>query len=353
MRLVGRPWLWLTVGAAATAAAAAAVLVTPAGDGREAAPTPAPGEASMTGDVVLGVHGGAGALRGEETTDEQAQAVGDALTLALEAGRSALRDGSSVDAVEAAVVVLEDAPELNAGRGSVLTSDGRYELEASIMRGADRDAGAAAGLEHIKNPVALARLVMDRSPHVMLAGGGAERFATDHDVERVPQDYFFTQRRWDALVGARRANERANERADTGTVGAVALDGQGTLAAATSTGGRTNKAPGRIGDSPIVGAATWADDTVAVSTTGTGEHFLRLAAARNVAALMAYRDEPVARAAQAALDEVGAMGGSGGLIALDANGRLAAPFISEGMYRGWLTRDGQVVVDLFGEASPP
>ena len=263
------------------------------------------------------------------------------LERALEAGYQALRDGkSSVDAVIAAVLVLEDDPLFNAGRGGSLNSDGDVEMDASIMEGAKLRAGAVAAVRRIRNPVLAARAVMENTRHVLLAGDGAERFARKHGLKLESPAYFRTARQAEAL--------RLRRGRYHGTVGAVALDGDGNLAAATSTGGYTGKMPGRIGDSPIIGAGTYADNRgCAVSATGLGESFIRAAVAYDMCARMRYRGDSLAAAAGAALRNVAKLGGDGGLVALDRRGNVAMPFNSEGMYRACVDRRGRRALEIF------
>ena len=291
-----------------------------------------------------------------------------ALRDALERGYEVLQGGgTSVEAVEAAVMFLEDSELFNAGKGAVFTTDAANELDASIMDGRTLDSGAVTGVTHIKNPISLARDLMERSRHVMLAGTGAELYAQHRGFDLVTQEYFFTESRWQALLNAKGGNPQFNfgEEAgstagaqaregvdEEGTVGAVALSDSGDLAAATSTGGLTNKPVGRIGDSPYVAAGTYANNgTVAVSCTGTGELFIRQAVAHEVSAGMEHGHMRVDRAAQAALDKTTEIGGSvtGGLIALDGRGNLSVPFNTNGMFRGWVTRDGEIVVKMFAD----
>lgn len=300
-------------------------------------------------DIVLAVHGGAGTMPRAELTAEREAAVRADIERALRAGFAVIRaGGDSLEAVTRAVVVLEDSPYFNAGKGAVFNHDGVNELDASIMDGATRRAGAVAGLHRIRNPILLARAVMEKSPHVMLAGDGAEAFAKSVGFEFVDPAYFRTEERWEQLQKALAA-EKAQADATLppsayfGTVGAVARDGKGHLAAATSTGGMTNKRWGRIGDSPVIGAGTYADANCAVSATGWGEFYIRAAVAHDICARIAYRGDSVQRAADAVvLEVVPGLGGDGGVIALDAKGHVATPFNTEGMYRGTIDAQGKV-----------
>ncbi|MEU3962044.1 isoaspartyl peptidase/L-asparaginase [Streptomyces buecherae] len=320
-------------------------------------------------DVVLAVHGGAGtALDPDHTSPAEERAYRAGLTDALRAGQRVLRrGGDSVAAVEAAVRVLEDNELFNAGKGAVFTADAGHELDASIMRGSDQAAGAVAGVRSVRNPISAARLVMDRTRHVLLAGEGADDFAARAGLPTVTQDYYWTQRRWDQLMAAKdkergaRAGRGGDEGTDAkgadstkGTVGAVALDGRHHLAAATSTGGMTNKMPGRVGDSPLIGAGTYAKDgTVAASATGHGEVFIRGAATATIAHLMEYSRLGVARAAhQVLIKQLPQLGGDGGVIALDDKGTFDAPHSSPGMLYGYLTRDGRTITKIFPSESP-
>lgn len=304
-------------------------------------------------DVVLAVHGGAGSVPRGGISAAREDGYHEGLTAALHAGRRVLEGGgSSLDAVEAAVRELEDHPNFNAGRGAAFTADAGHEMDASIMNGRDLQAGAVTGVRHVRNPVSLARLVMERSDHVLLAGDGAEAFALRHGVPYTTQDYFFTQRRWDALLAAKRPDTAPGH--GGGTVGAVAVDQSGDLAAATSTGGMTNMLAGRVGDSPVIGAGTYADNrTVAVSCTGIGEVFLRGVAAYDIAALMAYTGAPVDRAAGTViLEKIPGLGASGGAIALDPAGALSTPHSSEGIVNGYLTADGKIVTRVYDDETP-
>ncbi len=302
-------------------------------------------------NVVLAVHGGAGTLpRG--SIDDEELAYRNGLIAALRVGFAVITDGgSSLDAVEAAVRVLEDEPSYNAGRGSVFNADGRHELDASIMDGRDLRCGSVAGVHNVKNPISLARLVMERSEHVMLAGAGADIFALRHDVPYTTQDYFFTQRRWDALLAVRKSEEPTSIGE---TVGAVAIDRGGDLAAATSTGGMTGQLVGRMGDSPIIGAGTYANNrTVAVSCTGTGEVFIRGIAAYDISALMEYTGAGVEdAAARVVTEKIPALGATGGAIALDPRGVLATPHSSLGMVNGYITTNGTVITRVYDDETP-
>src|SRR5438552_11116360 len=308
--------------------------------------------------IQLAVHGGAGTIERSKMTPEKEQEYRTGLENALRAGREILqRGGSSLDAVEAVVRVLEDDPHFNAGKGSVFTSAGTNEMDAAIMDGRTRNAGAVAGVEHVRNPIVLARAIMEKSKHVFLIGSGAEEFAKRNKIKLVDIKYFFTQDRWDALQKVK-ATENGGGSGDKkfiisdadrhGTVGAVALDGSGNLAAATSTGGTTNKLPGRVGDSPVIGAGTFADNnSCAVSCTGDGEFFIRAAVAHEISTLIEHRGVSLREAAESALAKSQKLGGSGGLIAVDKNGNIALPFNTSGMYRGFLREDGTFVVDIY------
>lgn len=294
--------------------------------------------------LAIAVHGGAGVVPAAELTPQLDAAFRTGLGAALRAGYAVLEaGGSSLDAVTAAVVVLEEDPLFNAGRGAVLCADGGHELDAAIMDGADLRAGAVAGLRRVRNPVLLARHLLERSPHVMLAGPGADALAAAEGIECVPNDWFTTERRRAELERHRAGLARVGDEASLGTVGAVALDGGGHLAAATSTGGMTGKRPGRVGDTPIIGAGTYAaDDCCAVSATGHGEFFIRAAVAHEIASLVRHRGLGV----QAAADDVVhrqlvRLGGSGGVIAVGRDGSIAMPFNSSGMLRGAMDSSGR------------
>jgi beta-aspartyl-peptidase (threonine type) len=308
----------------------------------------------------LVIHGGAGRLSPESLTPERQKAARAVLTQALRAGHAVLaRGGSSTEAVLAAVVVLEDSPLFNAGRGAVFTHDGRHELDAALMEGPGRRAGAVAGLQHVKNPILLAHAVMEESPHVMMVGEGAEDFARAQGLTLVEQSYFSTEERRRALERALEAEQKAREPRTGwwqqedfkfGTVGAVALDQQGRLAAGTSTGGMTNKRWGRVGDVPVIGAGTYAEPGCAVSATGHGEYFIRYTVAKEVCARHALLKQELARAADGVvLQTLAEAGGEGGLIALDAEGHVAMPFNSPSMYRGLVGEDGVPRVAILKE----
>lgn len=295
--------------------------------------------------IVLAIHGGAGTIRRADLTPEQDAAYRAALEGALRAGYDVLQSGASaLDAVVAAILPMEDSPLFNSGHGAVLTAERRCELDASIMDGNGPRAGAVAGVTTVKHPILAARAVMEHSEHVLLAGSGADAFAAAQGLEQVDNSYFQTERR-------RRQLEELLGDTKHGTVGAVALDSAGHLAAATSTGGMTAKRWGRVGDSPIVGAGTFANDrSCAVSATGWGEYFLRGVIAHDVAARMRHGKQTLNTAANAAIhDDLTAAGGTGGLIALDASGRLATPFNTEGMYRAWIDQDGRVTVKIYAD----
>ncbi|HEV3470371.1 MAG TPA: isoaspartyl peptidase/L-asparaginase [Pyrinomonadaceae bacterium] len=309
------------------------------------------------------IHGGAGTIERSRMTPEREAAYRTALEGALTAGFEVLRRGGpGLDAVVAAIRLLEDSPLFNAGKGAVFTSEGTNELDASIMDGRTLKAGAVAGLKHVKNPITLARLVMEQSPHVMMVGEGAEAFARQKGVELVDPKYFFTEERWQQLQ-RRKEEERKSgpprssvprgakfpaDEGKFGTVGAVCLDRAGNLVAGTSTGGMTNKRFGRVGDSPVIGAGTYANnETCAVSCTGDGEYFIRAAVAHSVSAAMEHGRLRLAEAARLAIEKVGRLGGTGGLIAIDRRGNFTTPFNTSGMYRGQVGADGRPRVQIY------
>ena len=309
--------------------------------------------------TALVLHGGAGVIERADLSADTERGIREALAHARDAGEAVLRNGgSALDAVQAVVVSLEESPHFNAGKGSVFDADGKHELDASIMDGASLRAGAVAGVTDVRNPVVLARRVMEDSPHVMLIGAGASRFAdTQGDIERVANDWFDTPHRLQQLR-EEQARERAAAEGEAqnlrgkyfGTVGAVALDAHGHIAAATSTGGMTNKRWGRVGDTPVIGGGTYADARCGVSATGWGEFFLRLAVAHDICARVAYRGDSLRQAADdVILRELPALGGDGGAIAIDREGNSAMPFNTSGMYRAWVKPDGSRGVAIFGD----
>lgn len=356
-----------------------------------------PAPASPAGPITLVIHGGAGTITKANMTAEKEKAYTDALNQALQKGFALLKDGATaLDVVEATVRTMEDNPLFNAGKGAVFTHEGRNEMDAAIMEGQSLKAGAVAGVTVVRNPITAARAVMEKSEHVLLTGPGAEQFAREKGLAIVEPSYFFTQARYDQLQKALSQEKSAGtpdqlntptkatpaapiktktktkagkstgmvpaassetqdlvkliftEGQKYGTVGAVALDQFGNLAAATSTGGMTNKRYGRVGDAPIIGCGTYADNqSCAVSCTGWGEYFIRATVARDVAARMEYQQVPLAQAAQTTIDKVGKMGGDGGLIALDRAGNITMPFNSEGMYRGFVKADGKPQVLIY------
>jgi beta-aspartyl-peptidase (threonine type) len=328
------------------------------------------------------IHGGAGVIERDSLTPEQDLAYRAALHRALEAGQAVLAaDGSAMDAVQAAIQIMEDDPLFNAGRGAVFTAEGRNELDAAVMDGATLNAGSVAGLTTTRHPIAAARAVMEQSPHLMLMGPGADRFASSVGLEQVDPSFFFTERRWRGLETALRAQnlpipprptgapgpQAANDLPQPplnerkfGTVGAVALDSQGRLAAGTSTGGMTAKRWGRVGDAPIIGAGTYASnaDGCAVSATGSGEYFIRATVARDICAAMgeAYRTgerpdgvQPGYAEAEVEIAEVGALGGEGGVVVMNRHGRFYFRMNTAGMYRGAVASDVAAQVAIYGD----
>ncbi|WP_412465904.1 isoaspartyl peptidase/L-asparaginase family protein [Pedobacter sp. KLB.chiD] len=314
---------------------------------------------------VMVIHGGAGTILKKNMTPEKEAAYVAALTKALQAGYAQIKAGkTSLDAVEATIHVLENDPHFNAGKGAVFTHDGRNELDAAVMDGKTLMAGAVAGVTTVKNPISAARAVMEKSEHVMMVGAGADQFAKDAGLEIVDPKYFWTKERWDGLQEAIKEDSTKavldhgskksgllgikNHDYKFGTVGCVALDKAGNLAAGTSTGGMTNKKYGRVGDSPIIGAGTYCNnETAGISCTGWGEFYIRNVVAKTISDLMEYKGISVAEASKIVLDKVGKMGGDGGLIALDKKGNVAMPFNTEGMYRGTITADGKIEVNIY------
>lgn len=327
---------------------------------------------------TLAIHGGAGTILRSRMTPELELEYRGALDVSLKAGWAVLNEGgSALDAVETAVASLEDFPLFNAGRGSVFTHEGEQEMDASIMDGKTMKAGAVAFVKNIKNPVKLARLVMERTEHVLLAGDGADQFADQMGIETAPDEYFFTEHRWlqlqEAIVSGRTQLDHsdidddesqdaaaASARVQTlvngnpsenskslGTVGAVACDKNGNLAAATSTGGMTNKKFGRVGDTPIIGAGNYADELCAVSCTGHGEYFIRGVIAYDVAARMKYKSLSLEDSASEAIARLTEINGEGGLVAVDSQGNITLQFNSEGMYRGSIDSDGKSNIEIY------
>ena len=289
---------------------------------------------------ALAIHGGAGVIERGDLTPQKEADFRAGLNAALAAGQRVLSSGgSSLDAVEATIRVLEDNPLFNAGRGAVFTAEGRNELDSSIMDGATLKAGAVAGVTRTRNPISLARAVMERSPHVMLAREGADQFSVERGLPQAPPEYFRTEERWQQLLDWRRDHAAELDRTHSrGTVGAVAIDVNGHVAAGTSTGGMTGKRWGRVGDSPVIGAGTYAaDGTCAVSATGSGEYFIRASAARQLCDRIAWRGESVQSAASATIANIGSLGGDGGMIAIDGTGHIGFAMNTSGMYRGWVT----------------
>jgi len=308
-------------------------------------------------EYAMVIHGGAGTIRKAEMSEEKYHQYYSALDTALTIGENILKNGgTSLDAIEASIRYMEDVPLFNSGRGAVFTNAGINELDASIMIGSDRNAGAVGGVTNVRHPVTAARKVMEKSPHVLLTGKGAETFAKEEGLEIVDPSYFKTQKNWDYLQEVLKREKDQGYLDEVhpdwkyGTVGAVALDKAGNIAAATSTGGMTNKKYNRIGDSPIIGAGTFADNkTCGVSCTGHGEFFIRYAVAYDVAARMEYKNESVQEAADFIINKklVDAKG-AGGLIALDGDGNVAMPFNTEGMYRGYV-KPGEKVILMYEE----
>jgi len=294
----------------------------------------------------LVIHGGAGTITKENMSPEKEAAYIKKLAEALKTGYEILdKGGSSMDAVEATIRIMEDSPLFNAGKGAVYTGAGTNELDASIMDGNSLQAGAVAGVKTVKNPISAARKVMEETWHVLLSGEGADAFAKEQGLDIVPNVYFQTEERFKSLMKA-----KEKEAMKHGTVGCVALDKQGNLAAGTSTGGLTNKMWGRVGDSPIIGAGTYANnETCGVSGTGQGEYFIRGSVAYDIAAQMEYRRKTVKEAAQSVMDKLTNRGGTGGIVAMDKKGNIAMPFNTEGMYRGYYLQGGDLTVKIYGD----
>ena len=303
--------------------------------------------------ISIAIHGGAGVISRASMSAENERAYRADLERALDAGYSVLeKGGASLDAVVAAVRILEDSPYFNAGHGAVFSHAGINELDAAIMDGATQKAGAIAGVRHVRNPIDLARMVMERTPHVLLSGEGAEEFALEQGVTLVPGSYFHTERRWKQLEEAQKSEKTASVEDDIGyfgTVGAVARDRNGNLAAATSTGGMTNKRWGRIGDSPIIGAGTYADNaTCAVSATGSGEYFIRAVVAHEICARVRLSGVTAAQAARDVIHgKLEEIGGDGGVIVVDKDGALSLEFNTEGMFRGARDSGGRREIAIY------
>jgi L-asparaginase / beta-aspartyl-peptidase len=319
---------------------------------------------------VLVIHGGAGTILKSQMSTEKEKAYTAALNKALDLGNAILKNGgTALDAVEVAVSSMEDDSLFNAGKGAVFTNEGRNELDAAIMNGQTLAAGSVAGVTTIKSPISAARAVMEKSPHVMMVGQGAEKFAQQQGLEVVDPSYFYTESRWKGLQKAKAEDslkmqmdhtdtskkimlkQQENKDYKYGTVGAVALDRYGNLAAATSTGGMTNKKYGRVGDAPIIGAGTYANNaTVAISGTGWGEYFIRLVMAKTISDMMEFGKMKLKAAAdEMVLKRLPALGGDGGLIAVDKSGNIAMPFCTEGMYRGYIKSNGDRAVKIYKE----
>ncbi len=316
---------------------------------------------------IMVIHGGAGTIEKKYMSLEKERAYTEALSKALSHGYKLLKEGhSALDAVQAAINVMEDSPLFNAGKGAVFTHAGKNELDASVMDGATLKAGAVAGITTIKNPINAARAVMEKSEHVMMIGRGAELFAMSHGCDTVPPSYFFTQERWDQLQRTIKAEEDgraafsdeeilnskiagiSNKDSKFGTVGAVALDVKGNLAAGTSTGGMTNKRYGRVGDVPIIGAGTYCNNrTAGISCTGWGEYYIREVAAHRVSSLIELKGLSVEEATKQVINEIEKMGGDGGIIALTPNGDVAMEFNTSGMYRGVVDEQGNITVSIY------
>ena len=313
---------------------------------------------------VMVIHGGAGTITKEMMTPEKEKAYKEKLTEALKAGYTQIKAGkTSVEAVQASIIIMEDSPLFNAGKGAVFTADGKNEMDASIMDGKTMKAGAVAGVHTIKNPIKAAIAVMNNSEHVMLSGAGAEEFAKLQKLEIVDPKYFWTKDRWEGLQKAKQKEAEKLQKKTSlnstkypdyfeidqkfGTVGAVALDANGNIAAGTSTGGMTNKKWNRIGDSPIIGAGTYANSQVGISGTGWGEYFIRSTAARTVAAKMEYQNKDIKSATDETVQIIENLGGDGGLIALDQDGNASLSFNTAGMYRGTVTDKGEIEVFIY------
>ena len=300
-------------------------------------------------NYAIVIHGGAGVMEKSSMTEEMQQQYLSKLNEALDVGEKLLKENKPADEVVVKVInILEDSPLFNAGKGAVFTHDEINELDASIMKGDNLNAGAVAGVTDIKNPINAAREVMMNSEHVMLSGKGASQFAREHGLEMVPNSYFFTEKRFESLKRLKEKQRKRTEKDNTGTVGCAVLDTRGNLCAGTSTGGMTNKKYGRIGDSPVIGAGTYANNkTCAVSCTGHGEYYIRLGFARDISALMEYKNLSVKDACKQEIQKLSELYGTGGVIALDANGNIAMEFNTSGMFRGFVNSKGERKVAIF------
>ncbi|MBS3946086.1 MAG: isoaspartyl peptidase/L-asparaginase [Melioribacter sp.] len=295
------------------------------------------------------IHGGAGRIVKENMSAEREAEYSNKLKEVLETGYKILAEGgSALDAVEAVIKLMEDSPLFNAGKGAVLTEKGVAELDASIMDGKTLSAGAVAGIKHVKSPITLARLVMEKSPHVMMISAGAEEFAKQNGLEMVDNEYFITKERWESYQRALQREEERKKTEKHGTVGAVALDKEGNIAAGTSTGGMMMKKFGRVGDAPIIGAGTYANNkTCGVSATGSGEYFIRIGVAKDISSLIEYKGMSLKNASEEVIKKVGDLGGNGGVICLDKFGNVAMPFNTEGMYRGYYINGEKPVIKMY------
>ncbi|MCH8330981.1 MAG: isoaspartyl peptidase/L-asparaginase [Bacteroidetes bacterium] len=320
---------------------------------------------SKSRKIAIAIHGGAGTIKKKNMTDEMEKDYIAALEKALNIGYKVLEEGgASIDAVEATIRYMEDSPLFNAGKGAVYNSEGEHEMDASIMDGSTLNAGSVGGVKHIKNPITAARKVMDESPHVMLMGDGADEFARQQGLEMVKPQYFDTEKRFKQWQKVKAKEEKLENPANDkglnidklennklGTVGVAALDKNGNLAAGTSTGGMTNKRYGRIGDSPIIGAGTYANNkTCAISSTGHGEYFIRRLVAYDIAALMEYKGMSIQEAAGKVIHEkLKELGGKGGVIGVDKDGNITMTFNTQGMYRGYISKEGKMVVEIYAQ----
>lgn len=311
------------------------------------------GAADAPADKPFGIviHGGAGTITPQGLSAEEEKAYHDKLLEALNAGHAVLEaGGTALDAVISAITIMEESPLFNAGRGAVFSADGKNELDAALMEGHTRNAGAVTGVTIVKSPIALARAVMEKSEHVFLSGQGAELFAREQGLEMVPGSYFFTEKRWQQLQEIRK-RKKLDPLQKMGTVGAAALDMKGNLAAGTSTGGMTFKRFGRIGDCPVIGAGTYANNlSCAVSATGHGEYFIRLAVTHEIHALMAYKGLSLKEAAEDVIHrQLNELGGKGGVVAIDRSGNVAMPFNTDGMFRGYRRKGEKPLIAMFPE----